>query len=58
MRKRAQEQVLADGHVREQRELLVDDRDSGPLRVAGRPEFNREAVDEDVAVVAAVRMHA
>ena len=57
VRKRSQEQVLADRHVRKQRQLLVDDRDAGPLRVAGRAKFDGPIVDDDVTLVAAVRMH-
>jgi hypothetical protein len=57
-RQRAEEQVLGDRHLREQRQLLVDDGDAGALRVARRAQRRRRAIDDDRALVAAVRMHA
>ena len=46
-------EVVGDGHVRHQRELLVDDRDAGAARVERALEPAWLAVDDDLAVVAA-----
>jgi hypothetical protein len=53
----AQEDVLGDRQVRHQRELLVDDRDPGALAVPDVGERHRPAVEADLAVVGARRVH-
>ena len=52
-----EQQVLGHGHVGEERELLVNDRDAGVLRVARRRKVRGLSPHEDLALVAAARVH-
>ncbi len=51
----ADEHVLRDRQVGEQRGLLVDDGDAGSLSVAGAVEVDALAVEQELAAVAAVQ---
>ena len=53
----AEEDVLRDREEGHQRELLVDDHDALGLGVVDRPELDLVALEEDRAVVGAVRVH-
>src|SRR5690606_40026712 len=56
--RRSSDLVLRDGEVGAERELLVDDDDALLLAVPDRAELARLAGEEDLAVVAAVRVDA
>ena len=51
---RAEKDVVGHGHARHQVELLVDDRDAVPGRVAGALKSHRHPVDRDLALVVGV----
>src|SRR5665648_779094 len=53
----AQEDVLGDRQVGAQRELLVDDHDAVVLAVPDPAELDRLALEGDLAVIGAVRVH-
>jgi hypothetical protein len=53
----AEEDVLRDRELRAQGQLLVDDHDAAVLAVADRRERAHRALERDLAVVAAVRVH-
>src|SRR6266545_659913 len=52
----AQEDVLRDRELGDERQLLVNDPDAGGLAVADVGELNSPAVEDDLAVVRAVRV--
>ncbi len=54
----AEEDVLGDGQLGDERELLVDDRDAGGLALADVAEPHHLALVDDVALVAAERVDA
>jgi hypothetical protein len=54
----AEEDVLADRHLLDERQLLKDDRDAGRLRVPHARELLHRALDDDLAAVSAVRVDA
>jgi hypothetical protein len=58
LRRVAEEQVLGDGHLGDQGQLLIDHRDAGGVGVARRGEPGRLAAHQQLALVAAVRMEA
>ena len=49
---------LRDGQFLDQREFLIDDREPRALRVGDRAKMRGRAADFELALVAAVRMHA
>jgi hypothetical protein len=54
----AQQDVLVDCHVRDQRKFLVDDRNAHLFAVSDALELLHRVVEEDVAGIAAERVHA
>src|SRR5664280_265243 len=54
----AKEDVLGDGQLGDERQLLVDDDDAGALAVAGVRELGWVALEEDLSLVRAVGMDA
>src|ERR1044071_803967 len=57
MRLAPQEDVLADGHLFDEREFLKDDGDASGLRFTYAPEAARLALYDNLAAILRVRIH-
>ncbi len=54
----AEEDVLGDGHLVDEREFLVNDREAGPLGVGDAVKVGGSAIDEQLTFVRTVRVQA